>query len=61
MVAERLRVKGDILRGQVADRTPESVAFEPIHGECTILVPWADVQSLENDGGFAVPHGDEMK
>jgi hypothetical protein len=55
----RIGVKGDTLRGRIADLTPEGVSFEPIHGEGSLQVRWVDVESLESDGAFAVLHGDD--
>jgi len=55
----RIGVKGDTLRGRVADLTREGVTFEPIHGEGSIAVPWADVESLETEEALAVMHGDD--
>jgi len=56
---DRIEVKGDALRGRVADLTPAGVEFEPIHGEGSIVVPWEDVENLVTEEALAVMHGDD--
>ena len=55
----RIVVKGDTLRGRVADLTADGVVFEPIHGEGSILVSWADVENLETEDRLAILYGDD--
>jgi hypothetical protein len=55
----RIVVKGDTLRGRVADLTSDGVSFEPIHGKGSILVPWSDVENLVTEDRLAILHGDQ--
>jgi hypothetical protein len=55
----RIVVKGDTLRGRVADLTSDGVSFEPIHGKGSILVPWSDVENLVTEDRLAILHGDK--
>lgn len=54
-----LGAKGDTIHGRVADLTADAVVFEPAYGKGSIVVKWADVQSLETEGTYTVVHGEE--
>lgn len=56
--ADTIRVKGDTLRGRVADLTSDGVTFEPVHGSGAIVVPFDDVEDLRTDARLAVMYGD---
>jgi hypothetical protein len=55
----RIGLKDGTLRGRVADLTADGITFERIHGKGSIVVPWADVESLETEATYAVMYGDE--
>ena len=52
-------VKGDALRGTVVDLTPAGAVFEPIHGAGSIVIPWADIESIRSNSEFAIMYGDD--
>ncbi|MEM7411849.1 MAG: DUF481 domain-containing protein [Myxococcota bacterium] len=52
-------VKGDSLRGTVVDLTPAGAVFEPIHGAGSIVIPWADIESIQSSTEFGILYGDD--
>jgi len=57
--ADSLVVKGDTLRGKVANLGADGVVFDPVYGAGTLTVPWADVEGIESDEPVTVLFGEE--
>ncbi len=56
---DTVTVKGDTLRGRVADVTSDGVEFEPIHGAGAIAIPWTDLEGIETEESLTVMYGDD--
>jgi hypothetical protein len=52
-------VKGDTLRGRVAELTADGVVFEPTYGAGSIEIPWADIERLETENSIELMYGDD--
>lgn len=59
-LAAGIVVKGQDLEGSVAGFTAEGVEFETVYGKGTIVIPWAETESLSTEKEFVVLYGDEM-
>lgn len=54
-----IAVKGQDLEGSVVGFTAEGVEFQTVYGKGTIVIPWADAESLKSDKEFVILYGEE--
>jgi putative salt-induced outer membrane protein YdiY len=59
LLAAEIVVKGKELEGSVVGFTAEGVKFETVYGKGTIVIPWAETESLLSEKEFVVLFGEE--